>query len=162
TFSYSASLTERDNGRFLQLIQSDKYKFLWGNKFTLREEGKIKVSNDKTGWKLASSVGGVGTGERGTRVILDDPSNVKEAESEVVRAETLRWFRESMSNRLNDMETSAIVIIMQRVHEDDVSGCILVNNMNYTHLMIPMEYDEGRHCETEIGWSDPRTEEGEL
>lgn len=156
SFSYSSSLTERDNSRFLALLESREYQELYGDRFTLREAGKVKVSNDKTGWKLASSVGGVGTGERGDRVLLDDPHNVKEAESETVRSETVRWFRESMSNRLNDMQQSAIVVIMQRVHEADVSGTILSEGMNYCHLMIPMEYDWHRHCVTEIGWEDPR------
>lgn len=162
TFSYSSSLTERDNNRFRDLMLSQKYQQLYGNEFQLVKVGETRVSNNKTGWKLASSVGGVGTGERGDRVILDDPHNVKEVESDIVRDETVRWFRESMSNRLNDMEKSAIVVVMQRLHESDVSGVILSEGFGYTHLMIPMEYDPGRHCETEIGWSDPREEDGEL
>lgn len=162
TFSYAASLTERDNARFRDLICSPEFQELWSHRFEVRDQGKVKTSNNRTGWKLASSVGGVGTGERGDRVLLDDPHNVKEAESDQVRGETTRWFRESMSNRLNDMEKSAIIVIMQRVHEDDVSGVILAGEMGYTHLMVPMEYDEGRHCETDIGWSDPREEDGEL
>ena len=87
-FSYAASLTFRDNGRFRDLILSSEYQELWGKKFRARKIGEEKVTNDKTGWKLASSVGGVGTGERGDRVLLDDPHNVKEAESETVRGET--------------------------------------------------------------------------
>lgn len=162
TFSYAASLTLRDNGRFRDLIISPEYRELWGSQFVPRKIGEEKITNDKTGWKLASSVGGVGTGERGDRVILDDPHNVKEAESELVRNETVRWFRESLSNRLNNQETSAIVVIMQRVHETDVSGTILSLDMGYVHLMIPMEYDPSRHCRTSIGWSDWRTEAGEL
>jgi phage terminase large subunit-like protein len=161
-FSYAASLTERDNDRFRDLMLSKEYRELWGSKFFLRKVGTQKISNDKTGWKFASSVGGVGTGERGDRIILDDPHNVKEAESETVRSETVRWFRESMTNRLNDQEASAIVIIMQRVHEDDVAGVILEAGLDYVHLMIPMEYDETRHCTTVIEWEDPRTQDGEL
>lgn len=162
TFSYSASLTERDNGRFRDLTTSKKFIDLWGHVFSIVNVGVQRVSNNKTGWKLASSVGGVATGERGDRVILDDPHSVKDSESEVVRTETVRWFRESMSNRLNDMEKSAIVIIMQRVHEDDVSGAVLTAGMDYVHLCIPMQYEETRHCETEVPWTDPRAEEGEL
>lgn len=161
-FSYAAQLTERDNAKFRDLISSQKYQTDWKDRFSLTEDGKIKVSNDKTGWKLASSVGGVGTGERGDRVICDDLHNVKEAESELVRTGTVTWFRESLQNRLNDLKESAIVVIMQRVHEADVSGEILSARLPYTHLMVPMEYDPGRHCQTEIGWSDPRTEDGEL
>lgn len=159
-FSYAASLTERDNGKFRDLILSKEYQYLWGHQFKLRTVGVTKIENDKTGWKLASSVGGVGTGERGDRILADDLHNVKEAESERVRTETVRWFTETMSNRLNE-DSSAIIVLGQRVHEGDVSGEIISADMGYTHLMIPWDYDPGRHCETEIGWEDPRTEPGE-
>jgi predicted phage terminase large subunit-like protein len=160
-FSYSSSLTERDNGKFRDLIIHPDYQALYHDKFRVRKIGETKVSNWKHGWKLATSVGGVGTGERGDRIILDDPHNVKESESDVVRDETTRWFRESMTSRLNDMLTGNKIIIMQRVHEDDVSGIILSLGMDYVHLMIPMEYvwsadEDGRPYETSIGWSDPR------
>ena len=57
---------------------------------------------------------------------------------------------------------SSIVVIMQRVHEADVSGTIIENGFaDYVHLMIPMEYDAGRHCTTPI-WTDWREEDGEL
>ena len=160
-FSYAASLTERDNAKLRDLMQSQEYKQLYGDVFDLRKVGETKITNSKTGSALATSVGGVGTGERGDLVVLDDPHSVKESESDAVRGETVRWFREALSNRLNDMERSAIVVIMQRVHEADVSGTILSEGLGYTHLMIPMEYDPGRHCSTSIGWTDPRTEDRE-
>lgn len=166
TFSYSASLTMRDNGRYRDLLVSREYQALWGSRVRPVKIGEMKISNDHKGWKLASSVGGVGTGERGDRVILDDPHNVKEAESDQVRGETIRWFRESMSNRLNSLETGVIVVIMQRVHEEDISGIILSLGLDYDHLVIPMEYDYGRQThddgspiQTSIGWHDPRWSE---
>ena len=71
-----------------------------------------------------------------------------------------------MSNRLNHMEKSSIVVIMQRVHELDVSGVIIEDpqGMGYEHLCIPMRYemDGPWSRSTKIGWRDPRTEEGEL
>jgi predicted phage terminase large subunit-like protein len=160
TFSYSASLTERDNERFRDLVISEGYQALYGRHVRPVKIGATKVTNHQKGWKLASSVGGVGTGERGNRVILDDPHNVKEAESETVRDETVRWFRESMSNRLNDLDRDAIIIIMQRVHEGDVSGAIQELGLDYCHLVIPMEYDWTREP-TQIEWTDPRDDEGE-
>lgn len=173
TFSYSASLTERDNGKFRDLVIAEPYRRLYGRGergVRLRNKTTLKVHNTRTGWKLASSVGGVGTGERGDRIILDDPHNVKDVESETVRTETTRWFRESLSSRFNNEQTS-FVVIMQRVHEDDVSGVILSpqengETMGYCNLMIPMyynwelqtdEYDAPR--ETSIGWTDPRYRE---
>jgi predicted phage terminase large subunit-like protein len=128
----------------------------------LERYGDMKIANTSTGWKFASSIEGVGTGERGDRVLLDDPHKVDMTESKVVRANTVRWFRTAMMNRLNDQARSAIVVIMQRIAEDDVSGAAIEHEMGFTHLMIPMEYDPERHCETSIGWSDPRSREGEL
>lgn len=164
TFSYSATLTERDNTRFFDLVSCGQYQQLFPH-VRLVKVGERKVSNTGKGWKLASSVGGVGTGERGDRVILDDPHNVKESESDTVRTETVRWFREAMSNRLNDLQRGAIIIIMQRVHEEDVSGAILSLGLDYCHLMIPMEYDTGRQMPNDLGWVDPRAandNDGEL
>jgi hypothetical protein len=97
------------------------------------------------------------------------------------REKTVRFFRESMSNRLND-DNSAIVIIMQRLHDGDVSGDILAREADYCHLMIPMRFEpmvypasvDGERTEdpetgepfegNEIGWIDPRAynENGEV
>jgi len=161
TFSYAAHLTVRDNAKFRDVIQSFAFREVWGHRITLKKEGEIKPENDKTGWKFASSVGGVGTGERGNRLLADDLHSVKSSESETVRSETVRWVREGMSNRLNDMASDVIIGIGQRVHEEDASAAMLSDG-DYVHLCIPMEYDPGRHCKTVIGWEDPRTEEGEL
>jgi len=166
SFSYSAHLTERDNDRLRTLITSKPYQELWGGQFKLTSDAKIKISNDKMGWCLASSVRGVSTGERADRVRADDPHNIVEGESERVRGETVRWFKESMSNRLNHMEKSAIVVIMQRVHELDVAGSIIEDpeGMGYEHLCIPMRYEEdGPWAKaTKVGWEDPRKKDGEL
>lgn len=163
-FSYSSSITERDNGKFRDLITHADFQALYKDEVRVRKTGETKITNMKHGWKLASSVGGVGTGERGDRIILDDPHNVKESESETVRTETVRWFRESMSSRLNNIQTGAKIVIMQRVHEDDVSGVILSLKLPYVHLMISMHYrwdadENGQPYTTEIGWSDPRWRE---
>lgn len=89
----------------------------------------------------------------------DDLHNVKEGESETIRSETVRWFRESVSSRFNDLDTGAMVVIMQRVHEDDVAGVILALRLDYCHLMIPWEFDPTRCAPNDIGWVDPRYEE---
>jgi len=171
--SYSNHLTERDNMRCRNIVTSDRYQSLWGRRFKISNEQftKIKFANNKTGWKLATSVGGIGVGERGDRFIIDDPNNTMDMESEPVRHTTNMWFTEVVPDRLNNPELSAIVIIQQRLHEDDVSGIALSRNMGYTHLMIPMEHDVSRHCVSVLGqnsdgikklWEDPRKDDGEL
>lgn len=159
--SYSQQLTVRDNVRFRQIITSDLYRELWGGhvqpskvQFSLEQ-----VSNTRTGFKLASSVGGVGTGARADRIILDDPNSVKDVESDAIRASTNQYFAEVLPTRLNSPSESAIIVIQQRAHEEDVSGLILSKELDYEHLLIPMEWD-GRDYTTSIGWRDPRAERG--
>lgn len=164
TASYAQSLTVRDNRRTRQLIQSDVYQGAWSERFRLSEDeaNKIKFSNDHMGFKLATSVGGYVMGERGDRVVVDDPNNTKEVESEAALNEALQWMTEVLPTRINDPDTSAVVIIMQRTHERDVSGHILSNELGYEHLCLPMEFERDRKCYTSIGFEDPRTQEGEL
>jgi predicted phage terminase large subunit-like protein len=175
SFSYGAHLTHRDNGKMMRLVTSPRYRDLWGDRLDMVKVGEQKIENNQTGWKFATSIGGIGTGERGDRVLLDDPHNVVQQDSAAVRADTVRFFRESMSNRLNDMVRSAIIVVMQRLHEDDVSGDILTREASYCHLMIPMEFDPSRYPVSrdgsqvlyegnDLGWIDPRAldEEGNL
>mgnify|MGYP003337266122 FL=1 len=99
---------------------------------------------------------------RGDIVIIDDPHSVEGAASEAMRATTTEWFLEAVPTRLNNPDRSAIVVIMQRLNEGDVSGVILDKNLGYEHLCLPMEFEADRRCETSIGFEDPREEEGEL
>lgn len=164
SFSYSKDLTLRDNTKTRRLIESPEYQRFWGDrvKLTSDQNAKVKFENSATGFKLATSVGGLGTGERGDRVVVDDPHNVADGESEAVRGSTLTWFQETLPTRVTDPEKSAIAVIMQRIHEEDVSGYIIAAELGYTHLMLPMEFEPDRKCYTSIGFEDPRTEEGEL
>jgi len=162
-FSYSEELTRRDNGRFRNLILSEQYRTHWGQAFAPGTPfGRRKIENDRTGWKFASSVGGVGTGERADRVLIDDPNNVRKSESKAVLESTNLWLTEVMPDRLNDQRRSAIILIQQRTHERDCSGTLLSLEADYVHLSVPMEYDPRRHYVNALGWQDPRASEGEL
>ena len=143
-----------------RLIDSPGYQQLWGDRFKMVKRGERRIENNQTGYKVATSVGGLSTGERGDRVILDDPHNVIKAESDLEREKTVRFVRESMSNRIND-ERSAIVIIMQRLHEGDVSGDILAREANYCHLMVPMYFDPLRYPASADGEATEDPETGE-
>jgi hypothetical protein len=108
SFSYSDEITTRDNNKMVRLIYSPAYKQLWGDRFTLTKTGERRLENNMTGYKLATSVGGVSTGERGDRVLLDDPHNVIKAGDYAEREKTVRFVCESMSNRLNDDPAQAV------------------------------------------------------
>jgi phage terminase large subunit-like protein len=100
------------------------------------------------------------TGEGGDRIVCDDPNNVNEVESDSVRKSTNDWFDVVMSTRVNDPRTAAKVAVMQRCHEQDLSGHLLEQG-GWEHLCLPAEF-EGARPVTSIGWSDPRSEHGEL
>ncbi|HEX4173980.1 MAG TPA: phage terminase large subunit [Acetobacteraceae bacterium] len=161
TLSYTASVTELANEKMRRLVTDPVYQDRWGDVFTANDN-KVLFQNNKTGMKLASSIGGTTTGLRGDRVILDDPNNVQAVESEQVRDVANRFVSETMPNRVNNIAKSAFVIIQQRTHENDVSGYLLGRESNWTHLMIPMEFDARRPSRTSIGWRDPRKYDGEL
>jgi predicted phage terminase large subunit-like protein len=160
TSSYTEKYVKRDSRRMRDLVQSDWYRSLWPEVELVRA-GEASFSNTKTGFREGVPFASL-TGGRGDRVIIDDPHSTETAESEAERLNTTRIFRESVPTRLNDPKTSAIIVIMQRLHEDDVSGQIMKLGLGYEHLMLPMEFEPDRACATSIGFRDPRTEEGEL
>jgi predicted phage terminase large subunit-like protein len=160
--SYAETLSIRDSVQCRRLIQSPWYQSHWSDRFVLTtdQNEKRRFDNDRGGHRLASSVNGSNTGEGGDRIVIDDPHNVKEAESVLQRQEVIKWHGQVMSTRLNDPKTGARVMVMQRVHERDLAGHVLEQG-GYEHLCLPAEY-EGNKRSTVIGWSDPREQNGEL
>ena len=161
--SYSGNLSIRDNLKARRLIQSPWYQERWGHLIKLSgdQNAKQRFENDRTGYRLATSVGGTATGEGGSRLILDDPHSAQEAQSDTIRASALEWFDVVWSTRLNDPKRDAMVTIMQRLHERDISGHILEDIGGWEHLLIPAEWD-GVRRKTSLGGYDPRQTKGEL
>lgn len=163
--SYSADYAKRDARKMRDLVASDWYQSLWGDTVRLKRSGEMSFENTAGGWREAVPFIRL-TGGRGDRVLIDDPHSTENAESAAERASTLRIFRESVPLRMVDPATSAIIIVMQRLHEGDVSGAALALKLGYVHLMLPMEFERGRVCETfvkgKLFFRDPRTHEGEL
>ena len=165
--SYAQSLSIRDSVKCRRIIQCPVYqqsmKELYPDfALTSDQNTKIRFDNNYQGYRLATSVGGALTGEGADIIVIDDPHNVVEGESEAVRNATLQWWDEAMSTRLNNPRTGVYIIIMQRVHEEDLTGHILAgNHSEYDHLCIPAEY-EGNRIVSSIGWKDIRKEENEL
>ena len=161
--SHSQDLAVRDGLRMRRLVQSEWYQKHWGDrvKLTGDQNQKTKFENMATGFRQAAAAGSI-TGSRGDRVIIDDPLSVDDAASEAVRTSTKTWFLEAVPTRLNNPKSSAIVVVMQRLHEEDVSGVILEKDLGYDHIMLPMRYDPSRSMPTVLGYADPREMDGEL
>jgi predicted phage terminase large subunit-like protein len=159
--AHAQDLAARDNMRMRRLVKSEWYQRLWPLGIAADQDAKLKFENAATGFRAAVAATAM-TGHRGDRVLYDDPHSVEGALSDVQRTTVLRVFSETVTTRLNSPERSAIVVVMQRLHEQDLSGHILERELGYVHLCLPMEFEPERRCVTRIGFRDPRTEEGEL
>ena len=159
--SHEESLATRDNLKMRRLVESDWFQDRWHIQMTSDQNAKTYFENSETGFRQSCPVKSM-TGRRGDRVIWDDPHSVESAISDAHRLTALRVFQETLPTRLNSPKDSAIVIDMQRLHEQDVAGYILSQELGYVHVMLPMEFEPERKCFTCIGFEDPRTEDGEL
>ncbi|MEX1058761.1 MAG: hypothetical protein WED11_13600, partial [Natronospirillum sp.] len=159
--SHEQGLAVRDTRKMRNLITSEWFRERWPIALTSDQNQKTFYENDATGWRQACAVASM-TGKRGDRVVWDDPHSVEAALSIAHRETALRVFQETLPTRLNNPDSSAIVIVMQRLHESDVSGFILEDDYGYDHLCLPMEFEPERRCTTSLGFTDPRTEDGEL
>jgi len=160
TTSHKQDLAVRDNLKCRRLIQSEWYQARWNVPLTGDQNQKTKFENIHTGFRECSAFGSL-TGSRGDRVIIDDPLSVDDAYSDAALESAEKMFLEAVPTRVNN-EKSAIIVIMQRLHERDTSGIILSRDLGYTHLMLPMRFEPPRKCVTSIGFEDPRKKEGEL
>lgn len=163
-FSYADTLSMRDNRRARTLVQSDWFAERWGDRVALTADATAKTFWELTGGgsMFAGTVRGATTGHRGDCIILDDANNVKKAESAADRQETNQFLGEVLPSRVNDQDKSPMLNIQQRTHTDDATGFLLRSWRDCVQLMIPMEFEPERKCVTRIGFSDPRTEPGEL
>jgi predicted phage terminase large subunit-like protein len=159
--SYSYDLSARDSRRCRHLIRSEWYQQNFGDRFKLITDAESLIENDRSGWRIPTSTGGIGTGFRAHYVVADDPNNVKKAESEADRETTNEWYDKAYSNRFVDYRKPKRVIIQQRVHDNDLSGHELRDVGGYEHLRLPTEFEPKHRCITSIPWSDPRKAEGE-
>ena len=159
--SYGADLAIRDAAKTRDIVTSEWYAERWPEvKVRQGSDQKTKYELTAGGWRMATSVGGRATGEHPDRKIVDDPHNAKQAESDAERESALTWFDRTLSTR-GQSRNASTVVVMQRLHERDVTGHILADLTGYTHLCIPMEYD-GVKRKTFLGYYDPRKERGEL
>ena len=140
--TYAHDLTLRDSVKCRQVLQSDLYQARWGNRwrFLPDQNAKHRYKNNQGGERLSVSVGGKLTGEGGDIVVVDDPHNTVDIESEAQRETAIEWWRQSMSNRLNNPALGAFVVIMQRLAKNDLSG-YLIEQGGWTHLCLPSLYE---------------------
>lgn len=148
------TLVNRDMVKRRNLMSSDWYKNWFrdptgpfevpGWNFADDQNTKTYYKNDKLGEFTAVTVGS-GTGKRGHSLVIDDPINADNARSKPMRDAVIRWKTETMSSRFNNMKRKEQVLIMQRLHEDDLTGYLLKNEKGmWQHLCLMSEFEPDR------------------
>ncbi len=158
TTSYEATYARRDSRKHRNMVLSEWYQRLWPMKLTKLDEANFE--NEFKGGRMAVPWVRMTAG-RGNRLVIDDPHSVRKAESPQERNTATMLFREQAQSRLNNQEQDSILLMMQRLHPEDMSGVIEELGLPYVKLILPMEYV--RSLSVKTPWfTDPRTKEGEL
>lgn len=150
--SYSATLAVNNSSNIRSLIQHEAYQEIFPN-VTLDSEAKNHWTTSQGGVFYATGAGGTITGfgagkQRagfGGAILIDDPHKADEARSEVMRQNVIDWFQNTVESRKNDPQNTPIIVIMQRLHENDLAGWLLNggNGEEWELLCLPAIQEDG-------------------
>ena len=168
TSSYSATLSIELATKSRDIIFSDWFKQRWGDVFFIKKDQNLKerYENNHVGMRRATSVGGTVTGQGADFLIVDDPLSPQMANSATERENANEWYRTTFYSRLNQPDIGVRIIIMQRVHEDDLTGFLLgkETRLKYRHICIPAKSGDGNikpaylekfyEKDTQLFWKD--------
>ncbi len=135
--SYSGDLARKHANDFRTLMEARWFRELFPAARIGRKDSETEIEPTERGFRLATSVGGTLTGRGAQLLVIDDPLKPEDALSEARRSAANEWFRTTLMSRLDDKRTGAIVIVMQRVHVDDLSGFVLSLSDDWTVLNLP-------------------------
>jgi predicted phage terminase large subunit-like protein len=161
-------LAVRDALRMKDIITSDWYASKWPISLKASQNEKTYYVNEYQGFRQSQGISAGNTGKRGDVLLIDDPIDAAQAYSDVIRTGVNETWDRSLSSRLNDLKNSGILLIMQRVHQDDLVGHLQKKaECQWTVLSIPMRYEgtPSYDAGADIGrpeLNDPRTVRGEL
>jgi predicted phage terminase large subunit-like protein len=123
--SYSQDLADKLSRDCRGLMGAGFYRALFETRFAPDKQAVTEFATTQGGFRLATSVGGVLTGRGADLIVIDDPLKAEEAWSDARRGAVNEWFDTALLSRLNDKTKGAIVIVMQRLHEDDLIGHVV-------------------------------------
>ncbi len=138
--SYSDKLASDLSRQFRMVVTSDWYQELFPS-VRPEKDSELEYRTTKGGGRIATSVGGTLTGRGGHCIIIDDPLNASDSQSEKSRQKVINWYREVAVTRLNDKKTGSIIVVMQRLHEEDLAGYLL-DTGEWIHLNLPAIAEE--------------------
>lgn len=164
TGSYAQPLATRDAVRTRRLLQSPWYRQWYGASFNLAgdQNRKQRFENDRGGARVTFSFNSAFTGEGADVLVVDDPLRAQDADNPAARQRVNETYQQALTTRANDPAAVRRVIIMQRLHQQDLTGMLLHTQPGvYQHLCLPAEYSPALFVPL-AGRPDPRTQPGEL
>jgi predicted phage terminase large subunit-like protein len=136
--SYSADLAVKLSNDFRSIVTSGWYRELFPRtRISKTKNTEFEIATTEHGFRLATSVGGTLTGRGGDMVIIDDPLKPQDAKSDSKRGEVNGWFYNTVLSRLDDKQRGAIIVVMQRLHCDDLTGTLVERSDEWTALNLP-------------------------
>lgn len=150
--SYAQELAEHFSSDCRKIMSSDFYRRIFGTRLRSRRPSVRELVTSEGGYRLATSIGGTLTGRGGNFLLLDDPQKPAEILSETQRKAAIAWCDSTFNTRLNDKEVGSAVLIMQRLHENDIAGH-LIEKGGWEVLSLPAiaEEDEVHNWTTLFG-----------
>ncbi len=146
--SYSGELTKKHSNDFRALVEALWYKAIFpGTRISPTKNTETEIEFSQRGFRLATSVGGTLTGRGGDIIIIDDPLKPDDALSESKRTAVNQWYANTLLSRLDDKRTGAIIIVMQRLHVDDLTGFVLDQSDEWEVLNLPAIAEDEKHIQ---------------
>jgi predicted phage terminase large subunit-like protein len=160
--SYAQELADKLARDCRGIMMSPWYRRIFPTRLAPHRQAVQEFITTRQGYRLATSTGGVLTGRGADIILIDDPLKPEEALSDAQRQACNEWYDHTLYSRLNDKRHGAIVIIMQRLHEDDLVGHVLAQEQ-WEILSFPAiaERDEEHRIETILGPLCVRRRQGE-
>ena len=136
--SYAIDLTAKHARDCRTVMESAWYRSLFPHtRLNPKKSAELEFETTRQGYRYGTSLGGALTGRGGNFVIIDDPIKPADAMSEVKRESVKNWFDGTLYSRLDSKKDDVIIILMQRVHVDDLVGHVLEKDAGWVHLDLP-------------------------
>ena len=146
--SYAQDLAELHAHHMRIVMQSGWYKNLFPfTRLNPKKSSLNDLNTTQNGYRLSVSTGGALTGRGGNIIIIDDVHKAIGVESEVQRKGVISWYSNTLVSRLNNKNDDAIIVIQQRLHEDDLVGHLLRTG-DWVHLNLPANAEEDEYIQT--------------
>lgn len=135
--SYADDLAKKFANDCRAVMKAPWYTALFpATKINKSKDTETEVQTTERGYRLATSVGGTLTGRGGDLIIIDDPIKPQDAQSKAAREKTIQWYENTLLSRLDDKKSGAIVLVMQRLHLDDLTGHLMEKG-GFERLCLP-------------------------